>query len=259
MTVYNFRAPALPLPAANYDRDQQDQFQSALRLYFSRLDNYNAAASIQVATIEGDITTIEGDITTIEGDITTIEGDITIINGEIDDLQAQIHPFIAASDSAIQYATASNTPTIVNWTSLDSGFGFTLNPGNTATALYAGYYKITYSLQFANNDNAAHDSIVWLRLNGNTSAADVVGSTTIFTVPARKSAIEPAFVCGYSEVVFQMNVGDTVGLWWGTNQAASSGGATGAYINYRTAQTTPMPYPETPSAIGSITFVSGLY
>jgi hypothetical protein len=46
MTVYNFRAPALPLPAANYDRDQQDQFQSALRLYFSRLDNYNAAASL---------------------------------------------------------------------------------------------------------------------------------------------------------------------------------------------------------------------
>jgi hypothetical protein len=245
MARYQFQAPALPIPTAEYEQGQQFQFSRALRLYFNLLDSYNVATSEEISVIQGDIT--------------TINDQITIINGEIDDLQAQIHPFIAASDSALQYATASNTPTIVNWTSLDSGFGFALNAGNTATALYAGYYKITYSLQFANNDNAAHDSIVWLRLNGDTPTEDVAGSSTIFTVPARKSATEPAYVCGYSEVVFQMDVGDTVGLWWGTDQAASSGGATGNYIDYRAAQTLPMPYPETPSAIGSITFVSGLY
>ena len=169
------------------------------------------------------------------------------------------YPFISASDGTIQYATAANTPTIVKWSVLESGTGFTLNVGNTATAQYSGYYKITYSLQFANNDNQAHDCIVWLRLNGSTSAADVSDSTTIFTVAARKSAIIPTYVCGYSEVVFPMNAGDTVCLWWGTDQAATSGGATGNYIFYQAAQTTPMAYPVTPSAIGSITFVSGLY
>ena len=121
-------------------------------------------------------------------------------------------------------------------------------------------YKITYSLQFANNDNAIHDAIVWLRIDGTsaTSANDVANSTTIFTLQARKSALLPNYVCGYSEVVFTLNAGDSVGLWWGTDQAATSGGATGIYIDYRAAQTTPMAYPAVPSAIGSITFVSAL-
>jgi hypothetical protein len=131
--------------------------------------------------------------------------------------------------------------------------------GNTATAQLSGIYKITYSLQFANNANAIHNAVVWLRVNGSTSAADVPNSTTTFTLQARKSAGEPNFVCGYSEVVFALNAGDTVGLWWGTDLAATSGGGTGVYIYSLAAQTTPMAYPATPSAIGSITFVSALY
>ena len=115
-------------------------------------------------------------------------------------------------------------------------------------------YKITYSLQFANNDNSQKDAIVWLRING----IDVVGSTTIFTLQQRKSAGIPSFVCGYSEVVFTLNAGDKVGLWWGTDQHATSGGALGVWIYSRAAQTSPMAYPATPSAIGSITFLSSL-
>ena len=121
-----------------------------------------------------------------------------------------------------------------------------------ATAQQAGWYKITYSLQFANSDNAAHDAIVWLRVNG----TDVADSTTIFTVPARKSAGVYSYVCGYSEVVFYLNSGDSVGLWWGTDLHATSGGAAGVWIYSRAAQTTPMAYPATPSALGSIIFVS---
>lgn len=167
-------------------------------------------------------------------------------------------PHIAASDNVTQYATATNTPTIIQWSTLDSGLGFTLNVDNTATAQYTGLYKITYSLQIANNDNVAHDAVVWLRINGSTSANDVANSSTIFTVPARKSAGVPSFVGGYSEVVFELNAGDKVGLWWGATQAASSGGATGIYIYALPAQTTPMAYPAVPSVIGSITFVSAL-
>jgi hypothetical protein len=167
-------------------------------------------------------------------------------------------PHVAASYDDDQYATAVNTPTIVKWNSLDAGSGFTLNANNTATAQFSGIYKITYSLQFVNTDNAIHEATVWLRINGNTSADDVANSTTIFSIPARKSALVPSYVCGYSEVVFTLNAGDSVGLWWGTGQAATSGGATGIYIFHENAQTTPMPYPATPSAIGSITFVSAL-
>ena len=215
-------APNLPLSPKEFTPQYQEQFNNVLRLYFNQLDK-----------ILGQLDT------SVYGNVISF-------------------PHIAASDGSIQYATAANTPTIVQWTTLDSGLGFTLNANNTATANIPGIYKITYSLQFANNDNAIHDAIVWLRLNGNTSAADVANSTTVFSLQARKSAGVPNFVCGYSEVVFPMEAGDSVGLWWGTDQAATSGGTTGIYIDYRAAQTTPMPYPAVPSAIGSITFVSAL-
>jgi hypothetical protein len=220
--IINPAVPNLPLGTQQYERRYQDQFTNILRLYFNQLRN----------------------------SLTELLGDT---GG-----QYLGFPYIAASDGATQYATAANTPTIVQWDTLNAGSGFTLNVNNTATAQIAGVYKITYSLQFANNDNAIHDAIVWLRLNGATSAADATNSTTIFTLQARKSALLPNFVCGYSEVVFTLNAGDSVGLWWGTDQAATSGGATGVYIDYRAAQTTPMAYPAVPSAIGSITFVSAL-
>ena len=220
--IVNPAVPNLPLGTEEYQRRYQDQFSNVLRLYFNQLRN---SLSQLLGPLGG---------------------------------QYLSFPHIAASDSENQYATAANTPTIVQWNTLDAGSGFTLNANSTATAQVSGIYKITYSLQFANNDNAIHDAIVWLRLNGNTSAADVANSTTIFTLQARKSAVLPNFVCGYSEVVFALNAGDSVGLWWGTDQAATSGGATGVYIEHRDAQTTPMPYPAVPSALGSITFVSAL-
>ena len=223
-SVINPAPPNLPLGPDAYERRYQDQFANVLRLYFNQLSN-------SLATLF------------------STDGGSTLS-----------FPHIAASDGAIQYATASDTPTIIRWSTLDAGSGFTLNANNTATAQVSGLYKITYSLQFANNDNAIHDAIVWLRVDGasSTSADDLPNSTTIFTLQARKSAGVPNFVCGYSEVVFALNAGDSVGLWWGTPQAASSGGTLGIYIDYRAAQTTPMVYPATPSAIGSITFVSAL-
>jgi hypothetical protein len=46
MAQYTTRAPALPLSPVEYDQRQQDQFQYALRLYFTQLDAYNLATSV---------------------------------------------------------------------------------------------------------------------------------------------------------------------------------------------------------------------
>jgi hypothetical protein len=217
------KAPNLPIGPVDYSQQYQDQFSNVLRLYFNQIDNFALPFTQQ--------------------------------NGG----SYLRFPFIAAEDTAPQYATGSNVPTIILWNVLSNGSGFTLNANSTATAQFSGIYKITYSLQLANNDNAAHDGIVWLRTNGSNSAADVADSTTIFTVPARKSAGVPAKVCGYSEVVFPLNAGDNVGLWWGATQAATANASVdGVYIYAQAAQTTPMAYPAVPSAIGSITFVSAL-
>ena len=213
------KAPNLNIAPVDYSQRYQDELNNALRLYFNQIDNF-------------------------------AYGLLKDSGGA-----ALSFPYISATDSATQYATAANTPTVVKWDKNEGSNSFTLNADFTATALVAGTYKITYSAQLANNDNAAHDAIFWLKING----ADVARSTTIFTVPARKSAGVPSYICGYSEVVFDLNPNDKVGLYWGTDQAATSGGATGIYIYYQAAQTTPMAYPATPSVIGSITFVSALY
>jgi hypothetical protein len=213
------KAPNLLIAPTEYSQRYLDQLNNALRLYFNQIDN--GMGSLLSGTGGSNLSL----------------------------------PFIAASDSTDQLATAANTPTIVKWNTLDSGNGFTLTAPGTATAQASGVYKITYSLQLANTDNSAHDAAVWLKVN----TFDVPRSTTIFTVPARKSAGVFSYVCAYSEVVFALNAGDEMELYWATNQAYDTSPATdGIYIEAIAAQTSPYARPATPSALGSITFVSRL-
>lgn len=209
-------APNLLIAPVDYTQQYQDQLNNALRLYFAQIDNFTQGISTDTG-----------------GSYLSF-------------------PYISASDSTIQYATANNTPTLVAFNTLESVTSFVLNSNGTATVEKSGNYKITYSLQFANDSNAAVDSIVWLRVNG----VDVPRSSTIFTLPARKSAGIASYICAVSEVVFYLAAGDNVALWWGTPTAASSGGALGNYMVAFPAQTSPMAYPAVPSAIGSITFLS---
>jgi hypothetical protein len=215
------KAPNLLLaPPSEYEARYHEQLNNALRLYFNTIDN----------------------------------GFSAILGGE-GGAYFEL-PFISASDSADQLATASNTPTVVAWNTLEGGNGFTLNAPGSATALVSGVYKITYSLQFTNTDNVAHDAAVWLKVNN----VDVPRSTTVFSIPARKSAGVFSYVCAYSEVVFTLNIGDEMELYWATGQAYDTSPATdGVYIEALAAQTVPYARPATPSALGSITFVSALY
>jgi hypothetical protein len=217
------KAPNLLVAPIVYDQRYIDQLNNALRLYFNQIDNGM-------------------------GFLLSDSGGASLSL-----------PHIAASDNADQLATASNTPTEVKWDTLESGLGWTLNAPGTATASVAGVYTIRYSLQLANTDNAQHDAAVWLKINTGSGFADVPRSTTIFTVPARKSAGVFSYVCAYSEATFQVETGDTIALYWATNQAYDNSPATdGIYIEYIAAQSSPYARPAVPSAIGSITFVSRL-
>ena len=223
MGMIKFKSPALPLPREEFSRQYFDQLLRVLTIYFNQLDS-----------------------------TTPLQSDYYVGGG-----WALTIPHISASDSTDQIAGGNNTPTVVEWNTLDSGFGWTLAAPGTATAEYAGVYKITYSLQFINTANAIHYATVWLKVNNN----DVVNSATIFTVPARKSASpgEEGYLAAYSEATFSMNAGDEVELYWATDQAGDPTVPTnGVYIFHDNAQTTPFARPAIPSAIGSITFVSAV-
>ena len=216
------KAPSLLLAPNEYQQRYADQLNNALRLYFNQVDNDWAA-----------------------------------VLGTDGGAYFQF-PHVSASDSTDQYATATNTPTVVKWNTLASQSGFTLNAPGSVTCNVSGIYKITYSAQLANTANAVHDATFWLREN----TVDIPDSATVFTIPARKSAGVPAYVAGYSEVVFTANAGDVVELWWATDLAYNpTGPVDGVYIFHDAAWTTPTnpyPRPAIPSVIGSITFVSRL-
>lgn len=217
------KAPNLLIAPVQYAQLYQDQLNNALRLYFNQIDNFGF-----------------GLLNTTGG------GGLSF-------------PHIAASDSTDQYADANNDPTVVTFDTLDSGLGFTLNPPGSATADVPGIYKITYSAQLVNTDNAIHAATFWLKIDTGSGFVNVPNSATQFSIPARKSMGVPSYFCGYSEVTFSVNSGDVVELWWATEKAYNpTGPVDGVYIFHDVAQTTPYVRPAIPSVIGSITFVSRL-
>lgn len=222
--VKRFVAPSLPNASDIYNQQQQDEHSRALRLYFNLLDRYFSDVVLDA------------------------------FNGGAGG-NGITFPHIAASDSTDQYAGGNDTPTVINWNTLDSGYLWTLNAPGSATADVAGVYTIRYSLQLANTANAIHDVTVWLKKNN----ADVANSATYFTIPARKSAGNPSYVCAYSEASFTVAVGDEIELYWATDQAYNTTGPVdGVYIFADPAQTVPYARPAIPSAIGSISYVSAL-
>lgn len=161
-------------------------------------------------------------------------------------------PYVSAYDTTNQYASASNTPTKVAWNTLVGGNGFTLNPTASATAQQSGTYKIDYSLQFVNTNNAQEDVYVWLKING----VNLAGSMSKFSIPARKSVGVNGYIVAYSHVTYDMYADDYVELWWQTTTAYNPvGPVNGVYMENITA---PGSVPEAPSALGTITFVSAL-
>ena len=120
------KAPNLIVNRPEYDMQQQELFRNQLRLYFNEIDNFSSA----------------------------------ILSGTGGSSLSL--PFIAASDTTDQITADANTPTVVEWNNLEAGNGFTLNAPGSATALVSGVYKITYSLQFVNTDNAIHNAAVFL-------------------------------------------------------------------------------------------------
>jgi len=281
--VKRYTAPALPLPPPNYAQTYGNELIKVLRLYFTDNDStvnaiialLNAGGyfpSLNAGTVTANqftggnfsglnavladvlAQTLRGNVQGGDGvfnNLTAAQSNASLFTGSGRQLS---YPHIAASDSTDQYADADDDPTIVKWDALEESKGFTLNNDYTATADYDGVYKIDYSLQFANTDNAPHDVYVWLKVNGN----DLAKSASSFTLPARKSAGVPSYLVAYSSITFDVNAGDDIGLWWATDKAYNTTGPVdGVYMEFIPAQTSP-PYdrPEAPSAIGSIVYVS---
>jgi len=155
-------------------------------------------------------------------------------------------PYGAFSSNQDQSATA-NTATLMTLNTTDFSNGVTID-SSKITVANAGIYNLQFSAQFQNTDNAIQDISIWLRQNG----TDIVGSTGLVSIPARKSASageEAHQITGWNYYV-SMAANQYIEIYWSTTLASVS-------IQYYAASTGPV-RPATQSVVATMSFVSAL-
>lgn len=226
--MLKFRAPALPLPGQQYSQEQITQLIRALTLYFNQLDSTTPLQADSFTGLE------------FIGGLFTGDGyGISL-------------PYISLQDLADQLLSNTLTPTRITFNSEVAANDMFYLGNDGITAIYGGVYNITYSAQLVNTDNAQHYAWIWVRKNG----VDLPGSTTKFSVPARKSAPDHSYLCAFSNVVVTLAPGDYVEVWWAANAIYVPATSDGIYMEYYAANSDGFNHPSLPSVIVTATFMS---
>jgi hypothetical protein len=110
-----------------------------------------------------------------------------------------------------QTATAA-TATLLQINTTDYANGFTLSGTSGLVTEYSGVYNIQFSAQLFNDDNAADNCTIWLRLNG----ADVASTASIATTPARHAGI-PGLTIVAANFFLSLEANDVVQFYWSTD------------------------------------------
>ena len=155
-------------------------------------------------------------------------------------------PYGAFSSDQDQTTTA-NTATLMTLNTTDFSNAVSIDTSKITVA-NAGIYNLQFSAQFQNTDNQIQDISIWLKQNG----ADIVGSTGLVSIPARKSASsgeEAHEIVGWNYYL-SMAENDYIQIYWST---------TGSLVTIQAypASTGPV-RPSTQSVVATLSFVSAL-
>lgn len=239
MALVGFRAPALPLPPNDYNRQQFDELVRALRVYFNlidsltpqqaqsyRADNFFGGAfsgdSISAANINGGV---------INGFNRGIEAPYAMLMSNQDQTSAGI-----TSENLISY----NTPVFESGVRVENNTRLKFD--------YAGQYLIIVNCQFTNRGNTAAEFELWAKNSG----VNYPLSNTRFDIPARKSGSVWSHVVAVINGIFTVSNPETEYLeiaWWSDSADV--------FLEHYAAGTSPT-RPEIPSVILTANFVSAL-
>lgn len=119
-----------------------------------------------------------------------------------------------------QSCTTVNVGNAMIFDVLDLSYGVTVVTDGTnltkITFANSGKYNLQFSVQLQNLSNASEDVFIWLRKNGTTSAADVIGSTGVVGMEARKSPSDPYHIIATWNYLLDVTAGDYYQLVWAT-------------------------------------------
>ena len=79
-----------------------------------------------------------------------------------------------------------------------------------------GTYEIIFSIQYKNTSADQHDIYIWFRKNG----VDIPDSSSVFTIPARKSAGIPAHLIAVTPFIATLAASDFIEIYWHCNDTA---------------------------------------
>ena len=128
-------------------------------------------------------------------------------------------------DYNIQTATTNNigVPMIFGTADLSNGITVVSDGTNLTKITFAntGKYNLQFSTQFQNLSNTPQDIYIWLRKNGVTSAADVVGSTGVVGMEARKNLGDPYHTIVTWNFLLDIVAGDFYQIVWATTDISN--------------------------------------
>lgn len=110
--------------------------------------------------------------------------------------------------------TGPTTAQVVAIGSTSAATGISLSGVGQIVIASPGTYKMTYSVQLVNTDNAIHYADIWLKYNG----SNYPDSNTRFFIPARKNATEHGYAVATVDFIGTSTaVNDYVELYWVTD------------------------------------------
>lgn len=175
--------PAMPSSPVEYDRQFQDQFTNALRLYFTQIDGMTAALLDTQAT------------------------------------RYLSAPYGSFFSTATQTAANTTTAYPITFSNTAVSNGVTLVSSSRLTVEHAGLYNLQFSAQLENTTNASVDIDIWFRKNGDTST--IANSNSRFGLAPRKGAGDPFHMIGTVNLFIDLQAADYVELVWCTTDVGA--------------------------------------
>ena len=213
MALERFKAPALPIPTAEYDQRTMTDIIRALRLYFNQLDSLtpNQAQSYRAdnfygGEFDGTVMTAENvatsTLTATYSNVASMMSEFVRSKGFLGGnfvggsfmgtnfyggyfrgdgryLSTPYNQFTSDQDQTGAVATA----TAVTFNTDEFPGSISIASNSRITFGERGIYLLNYSLAFTNPTNDAQDIDIWYRYEG----TDIANSNSKFTIPARKS------------------------------------------------------------------------
>lgn len=214
MALERFKAPALPIPTAEYDQRTMTDIIRALRLYFNQLDSLtpNQAQSYRAdnfygGEFDGTVMTAENvatsTLTATYSNVSSMMSELIRSKGFLGGnytggsymgtnfyggyfrgdgryLSTPYNQFTSDQDQTGAVATA----TAVTFNTDEFPGSISIVSNSRITFGERGIYLLNYSLAFTNPTNDAQDIDIWYRYEG----TDIANSNSRFTIPARKNA-----------------------------------------------------------------------